>query len=134
MHNIAYNLSDNSPRLKCKLRETQLCNFCNEIKETIWLFFWKCNIVKSLWLEMTEIFKKKNECNVELLIVAQHITLGSDVLDYSINLYIVLITYGQQPCVINILKRTYEAEIQSASFYQTPTIRERIVKKCNILR
>jgi hypothetical protein len=42
-------------------------------------------------------YLKKNECNVELLIVAQHITLGSDVLDYSINLYIVLITYGQQP-------------------------------------
>ena len=55
-------------------------------------------------------------------------------LDYSINLYIVLITYGQQPCVINILKRTYEAEIQSASFYQTPAIRESIVNKCNILR
>ena len=42
-------------------------------------------------------YLKKTECNVELLIVAQHITLGSDVLDYSINLYIVLITYGQQP-------------------------------------
>ena len=26
--------------------------------------------------------------------------------------------------VINILKRTYETEIQSVSFYQTPAIRE----------
>ena len=61
-------------------------------------------------------------------------------LDYCINLFIVLIKYyiyscrvsGQRPCVsgvINILKHTYETEIQSASFYQTPTIRERIVKK-----
>ena len=79
-------------------------------------------------------YSKKTECNVELLIVAQHMIFGSDVLDYSINLYIVLIKYGQQPCVINILKRTYEAEIQSASFYQTPAIRESIVKNCNILR
>ena len=78
--------------------------------------------------------KKKTECNVELLIVAQHIILGLDVLDYSINLYIILIKYGQQQCVIHILKRTYEADIQSASFYQTPAIRESIVKKCNILR
>ena len=56
-------------------------------------------------------------------------------LDYSINLFIVLIKYyiytcrfsGQKPCVsdvIDILKRTYETEIQSVSFYQTPAIRE----------
>ena len=61
-------------------------------------------------------------------------------LDYSINLFIVLIKYyiyscrfsGQKPCVsgvINILKRTYETEIQSVSFYETPIIRERIMKK-----
>jgi hypothetical protein len=31
----------------------------------------------------------------------------------------VLIKYGQKPCVINIIKRINEAEIQSASFYQT---------------
>ena len=79
-------------------------------------------------------YLKNTECNVELLIVEQHIILGSDVLDYSINLYIVLIKYGQQPCVIHILKRTNEAEIQSASFYQTPAIRESIVKKYIILR
>jgi hypothetical protein len=30
-----------------------------------------------------------------------------------------LIKYGQNQCVINIIKRTNEAEIQSASFYQT---------------
>ena len=82
----------------------------------------------------------KNKCNVKIPISAQHIILGSDMLDYSINIFIVLSKYyiyscrfsGQTPCVsgvVNILKRTYEAEIISASFYQTPTIRERIVKK-----
>ena len=83
---------------------------------------------------------KKNKCNVELPILAQHIILGSDELNYSINLFIVLIKYyiyscrfsGQKPCVssvVNILKRTDEIEVQSASFYQNPAIRERIVKK-----
>ena len=39
--------------------------------------FWECNIVKSLWFEMAEIYKKnKNKCNVELPISAQHIILG----------------------------------------------------------
>ena len=72
--------------------------------------------------------------HVEIPISAQHI-LGSDMLDYSINLFIVLIKYyiytcrfsGQKPCVsdvINMLKRTYETEIKSVSFYQTPAIRE----------
>ena len=83
---------------------------------------------------MAEILKK-NKCNVEIPISAQHIILGSDVLDYSINLFIVLIKYyiytcrisGQKPCVsdvINILKHIYETEIKSVSFYQTPAIRE----------
>ena len=48
---------------------------------------------------MAEIFKKtkkkqkkhkKNKCYVELPILAQPILLGSDVLDYSINLFIIL--------------------------------------------
>ena len=130
LHRIVY---ANSLLLKCKLKETELCNFCNEIKETILHIFRECNIVKGLWLEMAEILKHK--CNVYIPISAQHIILGSDGLDYSINLFIVLIKYyiyscrfsGQKRClsdVINILKRTYETEIQSVSFYQTPAIRE----------
>jgi hypothetical protein len=43
----------------CKLKETQLCNFCNETQETILHLFWECNFVKSLWLEMAEILKKQ---------------------------------------------------------------------------
>jgi len=66
-------LSTNSLLFKCKLKETQLCNFCNETKETILHLFWECNIVKSLWLEMAEILK--NKCNVEIPISAQHIIL-----------------------------------------------------------
>jgi hypothetical protein len=36
--------------------------------------------------------------------------------------------------LINVLKRTYETEIQSASFYQTPAIRESIVKKWEYIK
>jgi len=51
------------------------------MKETILHLFWECNIVKSILLEMAEILR--NKCNVELPVLAQHIILGSDVLDYS---------------------------------------------------
>ena len=68
----------------------------------------------------------KNKCNVGIPMSAQHIILGSDMLDYSINIFIVLIKYyiyscrfsEQKSCasgVINILKRTYETEMQFAS-------------------
>jgi hypothetical protein len=41
-------LSTNSLLFKCKLKETQHCNLCNETKETILHLFWECNIVKSM--------------------------------------------------------------------------------------
>ena len=47
-------------------------------------------------LEMAEILK--NKCNVEIPISVQHIILGSDMLDYSINLFIVLIKYYIYSC------------------------------------
>ena len=81
---------------KCKLKETQLCNVCDETKQTMLHLFWECCIVKSLWHEMVEILKDKY--NVELLILAQYIILGSYILDYSINLFIVLIKYYIYSC------------------------------------
>jgi hypothetical protein len=81
---------------KCKLKETQLCNVCDETKQTMLHLFWECCIVKSLWHEMVEILKDKY--NVELLILAQYIILGLYILDYSINLFIVLIKYYIYSC------------------------------------
>ncbi len=54
---------------------------------------------------------KKNKCNVEIPLSTQHMILGSDMLDYSINLFIVLIKYyiysyrfsGQKPCVSGVI-------------------------------
>ena len=51
-------LSTNSLLFKCKLKQAQLRNFCNETKEPILHLFWECNFVKSLWFEMAEILKK----------------------------------------------------------------------------
>ena len=56
-------------------------------------------------------------------------------LDYSIylliySLFLFNIT-STKPCVssvINVLNRSYETEIQTTSYYQTPAIRERIRK------
>jgi hypothetical protein len=81
---------------KCILKETQLCNVCDETKQTMLHLFWECCIVKRLWHEMVEISKDKY--NVELLILAQYIILGSYILDYSINLFIVLIKYYIYSC------------------------------------
>ena len=50
-------LSTNSLLFKCKLKETQLRNFCNETKEPSLHLFWECDIVKCLWFEMAEILK-----------------------------------------------------------------------------
>jgi hypothetical protein len=68
-----------------QLRETQLWNFCNEIKETIWLFFWKCNIVKNLWLEMAEILKKKKKLH-SWVSLNLHLSRG----ELSLKLYAIL--------------------------------------------
>jgi len=51
-------LSTNSLLFKCKLKETQLYNFCNEAKETILHLFWECNFVKGLWFQKAAILKK----------------------------------------------------------------------------
>ena len=96
----------NSLLFKCKLKETQLCNFCNETKETILHLFWECNIVTSLWMEMAEILK--NKCNVELAILAQDIILGTDGLDYSINLFILLIKYYIYSCRFSGQNHVYQ--------------------------
>ena len=55
---------------------------------------------------------------------------------FSLSIYS-YIFFGQKPCVsgvINILIHTYETEIQSASFYQTPAIKKRIVKKWEAIK
>ena len=67
-----------------------------EIKQTMLQLFWECCIVKRIWHEMVDILKDK--CNVGIIILAQHIILRLDVLDYSINIFIVLIKYYIYTC------------------------------------
>ena len=69
-------LSTNSLLMKCKLKETDLCSFCNETKESILHLFWDCMVVKNLWLEIDSFIQ--NTCNIYLPLSAKSIILGVD--------------------------------------------------------
>ena len=47
----------NSFLLKCKLKETELCTFCSEIKENIFHIFWECNVSQNFWLSVIDWIK-----------------------------------------------------------------------------
>ena len=135
-------LSTNSLLYKCRLKETHLCSFCNETKETILHLFWDCCVVKNLWLEISELFQ--NRCSFFLCLTERNVILGSETADISDNLFIVLIKYYiyscrftlSQPCLtgaIKMLKHAYNIEKLSTSFYRSPAIREKTEQKWNII-
>ena len=136
-------LCTNSLLYKCKLKETQLCTFCNESKETVLHLFWDCSVVKTLWLELSEHFQRL--CGIMIPMSHIHIILGSELLDSSINLFFVLIKYYIYSCrirsslpsltgALNMLKQSYNIEKLSASFYKSPAVREKIEKKWNVIK
>ncbi|XP_052059423.1 uncharacterized protein LOC127700023 [Mytilus californianus] len=59
-------LCTNDLLYKCKLKETHLCSFCNETKETIEHIFWECYIVNIFWLQLVDTLH--SDSNYELLI------------------------------------------------------------------
>ena len=135
-------LSTNSFLFKCKLKETNLCTFCNETNETIEHLFWECNITKNLWFEIADIFQ--NRCNITLPVSAHTIMLGADDLDLSTNYFIVLIKYfiyscrlsGSKPTIvglINMLRKTYNIEKLSVTFCKSPSVGERIRQKWAVI-
>ena len=140
MHRI---LATNDFLYKCKVKETHLCSFCNETKETLLHLFWDCFHVKNLWFEISELFQ--NRCNIILPITVRDIILDSEKEDVSTNLLIILIKYYIYSCrfsvsipclaeAINLLKQTYNIEKLSSSFYRSPAVREKIEKKWNIIK
>lgn len=131
-------LGTNSLLYKCKLKETHLCSFCNETKETILHLFWECPVVKNFWIEIRELFK--NRCNVILPNTADQIILGSEISDISINFFIVLIKYYIYSCKCTgtnlsplgaqtMLKQTYLIEKLSSTFSQSPAVGQKINSK-----
>ena len=131
-------LSTNSLLFKCKLKETHLCSFCNETKETILHLFWDCYIIRSLWFEIADILRRL--CDITLPLSAQHIIFGSELCDFFTNFLIILVKYyiyscrfsGTMPClagILSMLKQTRKIEKMSAFFYRVPAIAEQIEEK-----
>ena len=136
-------LSTNALLYKYKLKETHLCSFCNEIKETISHLFWGCIVVRNFWLEISKILRE--QCDIEIPNTAVEIVLGSETLSNFENFIVILIKYYIYSCrlkasvpstpgIINMLKHTYEIEILSASFYRQPAMRDKIEQKWYALK
>ena len=124
------------------MKETNLCTFCNETKESILHLFWECNYSKNVWLEFAETLKNKSD--IEFPMSAQNIIMGADTVDLSLNYFIVLIKYfiyacrlsGSKPIfigLINMLKQTYNVEKLSATFSKSPAVGEKIVTKWAVI-
>lgn len=139
MHRI---LSTNSFLYKCKLKETHLCSFCNETKETIDHLFWVCHIVKSFWFEINDFLK--TQCHFHLTLSAQNVLIGSPIMDKSeISLFIILKFYiykckivNTSPTVegaINMIKDVYKIEKMSNKYYNSPAVADRNLKKWNCI-
>ena len=50
-------LITNSSLYKCGLKETELCTFCTETKESLVDIFWECNYVPNFWLAIGNFLK-----------------------------------------------------------------------------
>ena len=70
MHRI---LITNSFLYKCQLKETDLCTFCTETKESLVHIFWECNYVPNFWLVIGNFLKI---CSVSLPFNAKDTILG----------------------------------------------------------
>lgn len=66
-------LATNALLQKYGLKETNLCSFCNETKETISHLFWECMLVRNLWLEIAALFLVEN--NLTLILNVENIVL-----------------------------------------------------------
>ena len=42
---------------KCGLKETKLCTFCTETKESLLHLFWECISSKNFWFSLVNVFK-----------------------------------------------------------------------------
>jgi hypothetical protein len=66
-------LITNSFLHKCGLKETELCTFCTETKESIVHIFWEFNYVRNFWLAIGNFLKI---CGVGLPFNAKDIIFG----------------------------------------------------------
>lgn len=131
-------LATNSFLFKCRLKETELCSFCQETKETIVHLFWDCMIIKNLWIDLTKLLEES--CDVIIPSSVQDIILGSNQIDLPTNYFIVLIKHYIYSCwcrneipnvngTINYLKQAYKTEKLSGTLYGHPSVGTNIDRK-----
>ena len=59
---------------KCGLKETELCTFCTETKESLLHLIWKCTYSKNFWFSLVNIFEN---CGLNMQYInASNIILG----------------------------------------------------------
>jgi hypothetical protein len=62
LQNVQFKLSHritatNSFLFKCGLKETELCTFCTETKESSLHLFWECTYSKNVWFSLVNVFE-----------------------------------------------------------------------------
>ena len=133
-------LGTNSFLYKCKIKETELCTFCNEAKETFLHLFYECFCTKNIWLGLIEFL---NKCGYEIQnISAKEVIFDDvDILDQynTVNHIILLAKYYIYRCrctntiptikgLLEYLKYYIRIEKISAD-YVSPSQKDRFIEK-----
>ena len=135
-------LATNAVLHRYGLKETHMCDFCNETKETICHLFWECMFVRNLWIEISEFVLQR--CNFTILLDKKDLILG-ETTNESLYLFTVLVKYyiytcrfnASVPCLagaLKTLKNSYKIEKLSTSSYGTLRAREKFERKWNPFR
>ena len=136
-------LTTNSFLFKCKLKETELCTFCQESKETVSHLLWDCPRIRNFWIKINE--HLENTCNITLPLSKTDVLLGTVASETSINFFIALIKYYIYCCrckdtlpnvegAVNTLKKSYKTEKLACTFYRCPAVQERMDAKWGALK
>lgn len=59
-------ISTNDFLFKIKLRDNNLCTFCNNTAEKIEHLFWYCEIINNFWIEVEDFIYKKINRNINI--------------------------------------------------------------------
>ncbi len=129
----------NSFLYKCNLKETELCTFCSETKETLYHIFWECNVVKNFWLFIKNWL---NELGILIPFNAKELIFGvneNHLYRNMINNVLLFLKYYIYKCRCKNINPCFNGGIEylkycikidkHSTYYLSPTQKEKIVKK-----
>ncbi len=136
-------VNTNALLFECNLKETNLCTFCNETRETITHLFWECQTIRNFWMEIKTTFN--NTCDIDIPVSAEIVILGSENHSITVNYLIILVKYFIYICKFNYtpptldnflryLSNTYETEKMSSAFFSTPAVNRKVLAKWETIR